>query len=229
MKLQATAIICAYNEENTISNILKEVCELHYFNEVVVINDGSTDKTGKLIKSCKKTFNITDVHLLVNMGKGYAMAKGSEIANNEYLVFIDADLSNFSLTHARKLLNPVLGNEANMVLGYATKTIGYNPFKKLSGQRALKKQDIMPILKKMETSGYGVETLINMHFTANHKTVSCVALENLGHPTKFQKVKPHEAIREFFMEGCQILTTIFTNISMRAKSNKNRLPINFNI
>jgi len=227
MKLQATAIICAYNAENTITNILKDVCELRFFNEVIVINDGSNDNTGKHISEFKKTFDIKDIHLLTNRGKGFAMAKGAETANNEYLVFIDADLSNFTLTHARSVLNPILTDEADMVLGQATKTLVHpnvNPFKNLSGQRALKKRDIMPILKKMETAGYGVETLINMHFKANNKMVIYVSLENLSHPTKFQKTKPHKAIKEFIMEGCQIATTMFSNLNMVAKSNKNGIP-----
>jgi len=227
MKLQTTAIICAYNEENTIENILRDVSKVVCFNEVIVINDGSKDKTGKRIEELKELITFTDVHLLKNRGKGFAMAKGTELAKGDYLVFIDADLSNFKNEHAEKLLYPVINNKADMVLGQPTNTLipsNINPFKNLSGQRALKKRDIMPILKKMETAGYGVETLINMHFKANYKTVEYVSLENLTHPSKFQKAKPHKAIKEFIMEGCQIVTTMFSNLNMAAKSNKNRIP-----
>lgn len=226
MKLKATAIICAYNEQKTIANILKEVCETHFFNEVIVINDGSKDKTGELIKEFKKTGDIIDVQLPKNKGKGFAMAKGAELASNEYLVFIDADLSNFTTEHANKLLRSVLNGNADMVLGQPTKTLipqGINPFKSLSGQRALKKIDILPILKKMETVGYGVETLINMHFKANKKVVEYVCLNNLVHPTKFQKTKQHKAIAEFILEGCQIVATTFSNFNIVAKSNKNKI------
>lgn len=232
MKSKTTAIICAYNEENTITNILKDVYELQLFNEVIIINDGSNDKTRKFIRELKKAINIKDVHLPSNMGKGFAMAKGVEISSSEYLVFIDADLSNFTRTHALGLLNPVLTGEADMVLGQPTKTLihpSINPFKTLSGQRALKKKDIIPILKKMKTAGYGVETLINMHFKANNKTVNYVSLENLTHPTKFQKTKPYKAIKEFIMEGCQIIATMFSNLNMTVKSNKNRTPDIFSI
>ena len=232
MKLQVTAIICAYNEENTITNILKDVCELHLFNEVIVINDGSEDNTSKHIKELKKTIDIKDVHLLTNRGKGFAMAKGVEMASNEYLVFIDADLSNFTLTHAHKLLNPVLTGEADMVLGQPTKTLilpEINPFKNLSGQRALKKRDILPIIEKMKITGYGVETLINMQYRAANKLVRYVYLENLVHPTKFQKTKPHIAIREFAQEACQIIATTFRNYSLMKKANRKRVSNILNI
>lgn len=226
MKLESTAIICAYNEQETITNILEDVCKTQFFNEVIVINDGSIDKTGELIKELKKTNNIIYVHFLKNKGKGFAMAKGVELANFKYLVFIDADLSNFTIEHANNLLNPVLDGNADMVLGQPTKTLippRINPFKSLSGQRALKKIDILPILEKMEAVGYGVETLINLYFKANNKVVEYVYLKNLVHPTKFQKTKPHKAIMEFFLEGCQIVATTFSNTKMTAKSNKDRV------
>ena len=223
MKLQATAIICAYNEENTITNILKDVCELHLFNEVIVINDGSKDKTGKLIKELKKTIDIKDAHLLTNRGKGFAMAKGVEMASNEYLVFIDADLSNFTLTHAHELLNPVLTGEADMVLGQPTKTLIHpeiNPFRNFAGQRALKKEGVLPIIERMRTTGYGVETLINMQYRAANKVVRYVSLKNLVHPSKFKKTKPLKAIREFVQEAYQIIATTITNYSLMTKANK---------
>ncbi len=226
MKLKSTAIICAYNEQKTIVNILDDVCKTHLFNEVIVINDGSKDNTGELIKEFKKTNNIIDVHFFKNEGKGFAMAKGAKLASCEYLVFIDADLSNFTTEHAHKLLTPVLNGNADMVLGQPSETLIHsdiNPFKSLSGQRALKKRDILPILKKMETVGYGVETLINMHFKAKNKVVEYVCLKNLVHPTKFQKTKPHKAIIEFIKEGCQIMATTFSNFDMAVKSNKDRM------
>jgi len=219
MKFQSTAIICAYNEQKTIANILKDVYETHSFHEVIVINDGSNDKTGELIKEFKKTSNILDVHLLKNRGKGFAMAKGAELASREYLVFIDADLSNFTTEHACELLTPVLSGKADMVIGQPSETLIHpdvNPFKNLAGQRALKKTDILSILQKMKTVGYGVETLINMHFKLNKKVVKHVYLKNLVHPSKFQKTKPHKAIIEFFMEGCQIVATTFSNFKITA-------------
>ncbi len=66
----------------------------------------------------------------------------------------------------------------------------------------------------METAGYGVETLINMHYKAKNKKIKYVPLENLVHPTKFQKTKPHKAIKEFILEGYQIIATTISNFNM---------------
>ena len=226
MKVNATAIICAYNEEKTIRNILKEICDLILFSEVIIINDGSTDDTSNIILELKKTINIRDVHLPKNLGKGFAMAKGVEMASSEYIVFIDADLSNYTRNHALKLLNPVITGKADMVMGQATNTLIppiINPFKKLSGQRAMRRRELLPILEKMKTVRFGAETLINMHFKTNNKMVNYVTLHNLVHPTKFHKTKPHIAIKEFILEGWQIIATASSYFNMNARLHKNRI------
>ena len=218
-------IVPAYNEEESIVEVIHSLHAADMTYDIIVINDGSEDNTSKHIKELKKTIDIKDVHLLTNRGKGFAMAKGAEMSSNEYLVFIDADLSNFTLTHAHELLNPVLTGEADMVLGQPTKTLIHpkiNPFRNLAGQRALKKGDIMPIIERMKTTGYGVETLINMHYRAANKVVRYVCLKNLVHPTKFQKTKPHIAIREFVQEAYQIIATTISNYSLMTKANKQK-------
>jgi len=226
MKLNTTAIVCAYNEEKTIESILNNICETKNFDEVIVINDGSQDETESRINELKLTKKFTAIHLSENKGKGFAMAKGIVLAKTEFLVFIDADLSNFTHEHANELLIPILNGKADMVLGQPTKTLIHpdiNPFKRLSGQRALKKTDLMPLIEKMKTVRYGVETLINIHYKTMHKKVKYVSLENLSHPSKFQKTKFPIAIKEFIMEGYQILEIIFTTSNVSIKLHKNRV------
>ena len=171
MKLKTTAIVCAFNEERTIESILNAICEINIFDDLIVINDGSEDETKSRINGLNLTKSFTAIHLSENKGKGYAMAKGTALAKTEFLVFIDADLSNFTHKHALELLNPVLNGKADMVLGQPTKTLihpAINPFKNLSGQRALKKMDIMPLLEQMKTVRYGVETLINIQYKTRY-------------------------------------------------------------
>jgi polyisoprenyl-phosphate glycosyltransferase len=209
-----TAIICAFNEEKTILNIIKNVCQTNVFNQVIVINDGSLDNTGKIVKEIAMEFEIIDIHWKENKGKGFAMAKGVELANTEYLVFIDADLSNFTTAHAHKLLNSLLDGSADMVLGQPSKTFipsKVNPFVRLTGQRSLKKSDFLPILKEIKSSRFGVETLLNLYYKSNEKRVKLVYLENLKHPNKFQKTDSKSAIVQFIQEAWQIIVAVFTN------------------
>lgn len=221
-----SAIVCAYNEEKTILRLLEDVCKIDLFDEIIVVNDGSTDQTASIVKTNSSRLNYLDLHLKKNMGKGFAMAKGIVKAKSEILVFIDADLSNFTTQHALQLIEPLELGEADMVLGQATETLinnKVNPFKTLSGQRSVKKADIFKILERMRYSGYGVETLINIHFNAEGKNIKYVKLDKLIHPTKFQKTDAHSAFRGFVKEGFQILITAFSNIDLSLVSGKNKI------
>ena len=221
---KASAIICAYNEEKTIESVIRSANENYLINEVIVVNDGSTDNTGKIIESLKNKIPITDIHLIKNKGKGYAMAIGIEKALNDIIVFIDADLSNLNQNHYYQLVVPIIGNKADMVLGQATETIinyKLNPFKSITGERALKKADIIPIINKMKKSRFGVETLINLYYQSTGKTVEYVMLKGLVHPTKFQKTSVIKASKQFVSEGQEIAITAFNNYDLIIKSIRN--------
>ena len=120
---KASAIICAFNEEKTVENVILSAKENYVVNDIIVVNDGSTDSTGQIIKSLKDRIAMTDIHFEKNKGKGYAMAIGIEKALNEMIVFIDADLSNLNQNHYYQLVDPIIGDVADMVLGQATETL----------------------------------------------------------------------------------------------------------
>ena len=220
-----TAIICAYNEETTISNVIKGVAKSSLINEIIVINDGSTDYTANVIRNLKVKIEFRDIHFEKNKGKGYAITRGVEMACGEILVFIDADIKNLTPDHLLQLLNPIIDNKFDMVLGQPSETLidtSINPFKSLTGERALKKTDIVPILNKMKHSRFGVETIINLYYQSCNKRIKTIPLRNLFHPTKFKKTRTNQAIKEFIMEAQQILSTLFINYDLVLKSVRNR-------
>ncbi len=222
---KVSAIICAYNEDKTIKDVILSVSEALIVSEIIVVNDGSTDNTQKIIFECKNVCNIVDIHLLENMGKGFAMATGLEQASNEIIVFCDADLSNLRREHFVQLIQPIIENEAEMVLGQPTETLinhKVNPFKSFTGQRSLLKKDILPILEDIKTSRFGVETLINLYYEAQEKRVKYVMLEGLKHPTKFNKTNLSRAVKEFMFEGLQIAFIVFNNFNLISRIIHNR-------
>ena len=219
---KTSAIICVYNEEETIKNVVTTVCD-DFFDEVIIINDGSSDKTDEILNGLNIDYDFKYIVLTENKGKGYAMAIGIENVVGEIIVFIDADLSKLMDVHFFQLINPLIRNEADMVLGQATETLinyGVNPFKSLTGERALLKKDILPIVDKMKHSRFGVETLINLYYQSEGKTVKYVMLKGLKHPTKFDKTSSTKAVKEFVYEGQEIAITAIRNYDLIIKSVK---------
>jgi len=227
MNKKSTAIICAYNEEKTIREVVSIVCD-NFFDEVIVVNDGSTDKTDNILNKLREFYVFKYIKFDENNGKGFAMATGVENASSEIIVFVDADLSNLKEDHLFELAMPVVQNESDMILGQATETLidySINPFKSFTGERAVFKKDILPIVDKMKSSMFGVETLINLYYKSNGKKVKYVMLDGLKHPTKFDKASILQASKEFLKEGNQIILTAVKNIDLITKSIKNKISI----
>ena len=87
-------LIPSFNEEKTILNILNRISKtidtsINY--EVVIINDGSTDNTLKLLEQNKNLYNQLITYER-NYGKGNAIKKGLEASKSKYIFFQDADL-----------------------------------------------------------------------------------------------------------------------------------------
>jgi len=212
-----TAIVCAYNEEDTISGVLKALILAREIEEIIVINDGSTDGTSETLEKFYGIKGIRIIELLSNKGKGFAMAEGVIHARTPILVFVDADLLNFDPRFVGQLVSPLLEKKADMVIGHPTENDldhWLNPFKPISGERALFKEDILPLIEQMQKSRYGVETLINLYYRAKRKRVVYVPLWGLIHPTKLQKYSLRKATYEYWQESYQIARTIIGSYSL---------------
>jgi len=87
-------IIALYNEEKTIVEILKRINKTKkndYEYEIIVINDGSNDKSLELLKQNINLYNKL-LSFENNKGKGFAIKEGLKIATGNYIIFQDADL-----------------------------------------------------------------------------------------------------------------------------------------
>ena len=221
-----SAIICAYNEEKTIKEVIRSVYMVPIISEIVVVNDGSTDKTNKIIEELKYEISFMAIHLNENKGKGYAMAIGVECSCSDVLIFIDADQRTIPEGYINQLVSPILNNECNMVLGYTTVNFlnqQVNPFKILTGERCLFKKDLEPILSKMKESRFGIETLIYFYYLSIEKTLKFIHLETLKHNSKFQKMNSVKAAASYINEAWEIALTTFNNIEFVGKAFKNQV------
>ncbi len=98
-KLPSVVIIVAVrNEEYALKEALTSVCNLEYANyKVLVVNDRSTDNTGKILGELKKEYSNLSVINIDTLppgwlGKNHALYSGSISSNEEFLLFTDADV-----------------------------------------------------------------------------------------------------------------------------------------
>ena len=116
--IKLSVLIPAYNEEATALELLETVRAQQIDGvslEVIVVDDGSTDRTAELVESRPDLYDHF-VKLSNNLGKGGAVKAGLEVATGDYVLFQDADLE-YDPNEYAALLKPVLRFDADIVLG----------------------------------------------------------------------------------------------------------------
>ena len=115
-------IIPAYNEEKRLSKTLQEIDaysrQQNYGCEIIVVNDGSKDKTCQVVENLKDEAKIANLRLIDNKenhGKGYVIRQGMLEASGQYSLFIDADNST-SIDQIEKMW-PFFKQDYQVVIG----------------------------------------------------------------------------------------------------------------
>lgn len=109
-KQKVSVIIPAYNEEETVAEVVKVTKKLSYVDEVIVVDDGSTDKT---VEEAEKA-GATVISHKSNQGKGSAIQTGVKKAKGDILAFIDADISNLNDKKIDVMIKPILENKTDI-------------------------------------------------------------------------------------------------------------------
>jgi glycosyltransferase involved in cell wall biosynthesis len=104
-----------YNEEATIVELLDRVTASPWVHEVVVVDDGSSDKSRELLQEYDNP--LVRVHFQPqNMGKGAALRRGFQEARGDIVLVQDADLE-YDPAEYPKLLEPIISGKADVVYG----------------------------------------------------------------------------------------------------------------
>ena len=111
-------IIPCYNEEKTIEEIIiRSIENLSTKDNILVVDDGSTDKSNFLIKNLANEFsNINLIKHEKNLGKGAAIQTALKKVKNEIVIIQDSDME-YNPSEYKKLINPILELGADVVYG----------------------------------------------------------------------------------------------------------------
>ena len=124
-------IVPVFNEEATVRMVLDKITAVQLINdlqqEIVIVNDRSTDQTDRVIKEYMKEHPDFSIQYFIhetNTGKGGAIHTGLKEATGDLVIIQDADLE-YDPEEYNELLGPILNGHADVV--YGSRFIGGKP------------------------------------------------------------------------------------------------------
>ncbi|HLD92813.1 MAG TPA: glycosyltransferase family 2 protein [Anaerolineales bacterium] len=114
--MKLSVIMPVYNEKDTIAEILERVLATELANEVVVVDDGSTDGTADVLRNLQADSRVKIITAPQNRGKGAAVRTGIEAAMGDLFLVQDADLE-YDPRDIPALLKPIEEGLADAVYG----------------------------------------------------------------------------------------------------------------
>jgi glycosyltransferase involved in cell wall biosynthesis len=199
------AVVAAYNEEPTIGPVVKTLVDSKQFRDVIVVSDGSTDRTADVARANGASL----VHQFVfNRGKGAAMQYGVAKTDADIILFCDADLKGLTTQHVRDILSPVVEGSCAMVVGLRdrgktmTWLMRYLPL--VGGERALLRR-VIDDVPDAYMQGYKVEPALNYYCQSRKLPYGTVELAGLSIRRKMQKVGFWKGLRGYVVMSIQII------------------------
>lgn len=206
--MKISALIPVFNEQKTIANIINTLLKVKEIDEIVIVDDGSTDNTSDIVRELP----VRLIQNVNNRGKGAALQNGIENIETDVLLLMDGDLLGLTTEHIHKLLEPVVTKKADMAVGIFNEGRGITDLAQtvtpnLSGQRAIN-FSVLQDMENLENSGFGVELTLHRHVKKKGKLVF-VELKELTHVMKEEKMGLKKGVIARIKMYWEIFMTLF--------------------
>lgn len=186
-------IIPALNEAENLLRVLNVVCAVNWLEQIVVVDDGSTDNTLDIARqSAARDERVLAIHIPENRGKAAALLTGVQAVSTELVMFLDADLVGLQPRHLDELYRPVSAGSHEMTIatfqhGSLLTDASHYLAPNLSGQRCLSRSEAEQALIPLAATRYGVEVGLTIYARNREWRIKNIIWSGVTHRMKEQK------------------------------------------
>lgn len=200
-----TAIVAAYNEAGRIGRVLDVLTTYDGFDEVVVVDDGSTDGTS----DAAMAYPVTCLRVEPNQGKGHAMDVGVVHSNSDVIFFADADIVGLTHEMIRETVAPVLKGSCEMFILMRNRKIyflhqlmAFIPL--LGGERALTK-NLWTMLPSRYKDRFRIEAGLNFYAVHHGSGLKYRVFKGISQTVKESKFGIWEGLKRRIRMSSEVL------------------------
>jgi glycosyltransferase involved in cell wall biosynthesis len=171
--MKVTCLIPCYNERNRIAQVLDVVTKVSGIQQVICIDDGSSDNTATMVS--RQWPPVQVIRLSQNRGKAAAIRYGLQFVQHELVLLMDADLQELNGAELEKAISAFQSTTSiDMLILRRIRSPWFVRWYRsdilLSGERLLRRNDLEEILAQ-PVARYQLEVAINRFMIKRHKRV----------------------------------------------------------
>jgi glycosyltransferase involved in cell wall biosynthesis len=182
-----SCIVPIFNEARRVGSVLDVLVKHSLIEEVIVVNDGSTDNSEELLTQRN---DIKLISYQKNRGKTLALKEGLKAAQNDLVILVDSDLVGLDAEAITALINPVQSNQADITISLRKNALLVYLFFNLdfvSGERVFNKSILGNLDHLHKLPNFGFESYLNQLIIEKDLRLTVVYWPSVVSPRKAVK------------------------------------------